>query len=323
MTTTIYTHPDCLKHNPGPDISYAPARLDCVAAALKTDTFAALHWSSEISVTEPDFLRVHDKDYLVDIFTPIPPETPRAFDADTWAVNGTAEALRAATGLVVTAVKDVAAGKTRNAFCLASPGGHHAEAAMALGFCFINHVAVGAALAQEMPEFKRVAVIDIDAHHANGTQSMFWNHPDRLCISLHEDSGLSGFAEETGRADNILNIPLPPECDSETYLTLFTDIVLAKLDAFKPDFIFVSAGFDACKNDPLANLALEIDDYVVLGRQLAAAANRLCDGRLVAVMEGGYNLEQLGACAAAFVSGLMDYHDEDASYPHYRCVSHE
>jgi acetoin utilization deacetylase AcuC-like enzyme len=306
MTTTIYTHPDCQKHNPGPDTSYAPARLNCVVEALKDTRFAELQWSSETFVTDADFLRVHDAEYLDDVFVPVRPETPRQFDTDTWAVSGTADALRAATGLVVMAVKDVARGETRNAFCLASPGGHHAEAAMASGFCFINHVAVGAALAQQALDFPRVAVIDIDAHHGNGTQSMFWNHPDRLCISLHEDSGLSGFADEKGRAENILNIPLQPGCDSAAYLAAFRDIALTKLEVFKPDFIFVSAGFDACGNDPLANLALEIGDYAIIGRELAAAADRLCAGRLVAIMEGGYNMNQLGKCAAAFVSGLME-----------------
>jgi acetoin utilization deacetylase AcuC-like enzyme len=305
MTTTIYTHPDCLKHNPGPDFSYAPARLNCVTEALKDERFVALKWSSETSATHEDFLRGHDSEYLDDVFAPVQSETPYQFDADTWAVSGTGDALRAATGLVVTAVKDVAMGKTRNAFCLASPGGHHAEAAMAQGFCFINHVAVGAVLAQQTLDFPRVAVIDIDAHHGNGTQSMFWNHADRLCISLHEDSGLSGFADETGRDNNILNIPLQPGCDSIDYLAAFKDIALARLEAFRPDFIFVSAGFDACRNDPLANLVLEISDYAVLGRELALAADRLCAGRLVSVMEGGYNLNQLGDCAAAFVSGLM------------------
>lgn len=305
MTTTIYTHPDCLKHNPGPDVSYAPARLNCVAEALKGKQFVALKWSSEACVTDADFLRVHDREYLDDVFAPVQPDAPRQFDTDTWAVSGTADSLRAATGLVVAAVKDVAMRKTRNAFCLATPGGHHAEVAMASGFCFINHVAVGAVLAQQTLGFPRVAVIDIDAHHGNGTQSMFWNHADRLCISLHEECGLSGFSDETGRADNILNIPLQAGCDSATYLALFKDIALTKLAAFKPDFIFVSAGFDACKNDPLAGLALEIGDYTILGQHLAAAADKLCAGRLVSVMEGGYNLSQLGDCAAAFVEGLM------------------
>lgn len=304
MSTTIYTHPDCLKHNPGPNTSYAPARLECVVDALKDARFDALSWSSEIALEHADLLRVHDQDYLDDVFAPISPEEPRQFDAHTWAVNGTEQALRAATGLVVAAVKDVAAQKTRHAFCLTSPGGHHAETAMALDFCFINHVAVGAALAQHLG-FARVAVIDIDAHHGNGTQNMFWNDPDRLCISLHEESGLSGFADETGRADNILNIPLPSGCDGAAYQSLFQEQVLPKLGDFKPDFIFVSAGFDACRNDPLATLTLDISDYQLLGHSLAAAANDLCEGRLVSVMEGGYNLEQLGDCAAAFVAGLM------------------
>lgn len=305
MRTTIYTHQDCALHNPGPDASYAPARLQCVLNSLKSLPSTRLGWSSETSLTDADLLRVHDTDYLKDVFTPIPHGTERQFDANTWAVSGTAAALRAATGLVISATNDVADGKIRNAFCIISPGGHHAEADMAQGFCFINHVAVGAAYAQESCGYARIAVVDIDAHHGNGTQSLFWNYPERLLISLHEDHGLSGFADETGRNDNICNIPLETGCTSTTYLAAFENIALAKLESFKPDFIFVSAGFDSCKNDPLAGLALEIDDYRILGQQLAMMADKLCAGRLVALMEGGYNLDQLGDCAAAFVSGLI------------------
>ena len=299
MSVTVYSHPDCKLHNPPPDATYAPHRLEVVENALKN--IPQLTWSSDAAFDRADALRVHTDDYLNTVLAER--KTPQLLGPDAWAVSGTADALRAATGLVTSAVRDVAAGKTQRAFCLTSPGGHHAEAEMAMGFCFINHVAVGAALAQIL-DFPRIAVVDIDAHHGNGTQAMFWNHSARLLISMHEE-GPSGHAHETGFADNILNIPLPHQTDGETYLKIFADRVMPKLDVFKPDFLFVSAGFDACEGDLLGQLKLKPQDYAPLGQQLADAANRLCGGRLVAVMEGGYNLATLGDCARAFVSGLM------------------
>lgn len=296
---TCYAHPDCQLHNPPPDPGYAPRRLKVVEPALQQ--IPALAWSLKATFDHTDALRVHTDEYLNIVLAAR--KSPQLLGTDAWAVSGTADALRAATGLVTSATRDVAAEKTQRAFCLISPGGHHAEAEMAMGFCFINHVAVGAALAQTLG-FPRVAVVDIDVHHGNGTQAMFWNHSTRLFVSMHED-GPSGHAHETGFADNILNIPLPHKMDGAAYLKIFSEKVIPKLNAFKPDFIFVSTGFDACEGDLLGQLNLQPQDFAPLGQQLANAANCLCGGRLVAVMEGGYNLSTLGDCASAFVSGLM------------------
>lgn len=302
--TSLYFHPDCLLHNPGPDPTYAPARINTIIDRLRM--MEGLNWPN-CKPASPNFLKLaHTQNHIDSILGFIPENEFRLFEKDTIATHGTTAAILASAGAVLTATKDVASEKTKNAFCLASPGGHHAEADMALGFCFANHIALAALYAQQMG-FKRVAVIDIDAHHGNGTQNIFWNYPDRFYISLHEANDLSGFADETGVQNNIFNIPVPHHSAGEDYLRIFVDKVEPALTVFQPDFIFVSAGFDAHREDPLARLGLETTDYDRLGNRLAALADNLCGGKLVALLEGGYNLDYLGDCVAAFVTGMNQY----------------
>ena len=175
---------------------------------------------------------------------------------------------------------------------------------MAQGFCFINHLAVAALYAQIHFGLKRIAILDIDAHHGNGVQNIFWNYPDRLYISVHEERSLSGLAHEKGVAENILNIPVPPGTNGAGYLSIFENVIVPKLMAFQPECLFLSVGFDGHHQDPLSNLALETEDYAWLARASSALADQLCHGRLVAILEGGYNLTYLGDCAVSFVSGL-------------------
>jgi acetoin utilization deacetylase AcuC-like enzyme len=306
MTTSLYTHEACFGHNPGPDPPYAPARLRSVLDALKADDYKNLLWSSADPALREDLLRVHTEEFIDRVLAPLPKGEQQAFDHDTWAVGGTADASLASTGLVLKAVRDVVGGKTRNAFCVVSPGGHHAEADMALGFCFINHVAVASLFAQEKLHIQKIAVIDIDVHHGNGTQNLFWNDPRKLFVSLHEENTLSGFANETGCAQNILNIQIPHGSGGDYYQHVYQAEVEPKLTAFAPDLILVSAGFDAHRLDPLGHLSLEVEDYRFLGSRLASLADRLSKGRLVGVLEGGYNLDYLSSSVAAFVTGLME-----------------
>ncbi len=300
MTPRLYFHPATLTHDPGPFPGMGPARLNAVRDAL--EGLGAWHTAAQAT---PDLLGlVHTGDYIDSVLAPIAPGEERAFDFETFAMSGTAEAALYSAGLVAEAVRAVVAGEAGRAFCLVSPGGHHAEADTAQGFCFFNHVAMAAAMAQAMPGVERVAVLDFDAHHGNGTQSLFWNHERRLLVSLHEETGLSGFAHERGSAGNVLNIPLPPGSGSDPYRRAMVDKALPKLAEFAPDLLIVSAGFDMHRDDPLASMRLETADYAWTGAELAALADTDCAGRVVAVLEGGYNLDHLGACAAAFVSGL-------------------
>ncbi len=301
----IYTHPACFKHDPGPVPGYAPLRLKAVIEALKGEKFRSLGWREPPALAPDELCLIHTPGFVADVLSPIAAGKERFFDKDTRAMCGTAEAALHASGAVLAATADVLSGITDKAFCIVSPGGHHAEAEAAIGFCFFNHIALAAIAAQKKMGVGKVAVVDFDAHHGNGTQGFFWNFDDRLFISLHEDTPLSGFAHETGAWNNILNIPLPKGSDGAFFRKAFEEKVIPKLTAFKPDVLFVSAGFDMHISDPLASLGLTEKDYGWIGTQLREAADSLCGGRLVAVLEGGYDLAALGASCAAFVEGMM------------------
>ena len=305
MTTRLYFHPACLDHDPGPRPGLAPARLHAVIEALRQPGFEALEWREASRIGHACLELVHTPEYVDAVLAPIPAGEQRAFDFETFATSGTAEAALYSAGGVLDAVTAVAAGQARNALCLASPGGHHAEAETAQGFCFFNHVAMGAVAALKMPGIARVAVLDFDAHHGNGTQSLFWSRESCCLVSLHEDLGLTGFRYERGAHDNILNLPLPPKSGSAVFRDAVDTGALPKIAALQPDLLLVSAGFDMHRDDPLADLCLEVEDYAWLGARLARFAGGLCHGRLVAVLEGGYNVDVLGYCAAAFVGGLI------------------
>ncbi|MBV8060583.1 MAG: histone deacetylase family protein [Alphaproteobacteria bacterium] len=276
-----------------------------VETALRRLPYPHLQWRTAQPATPANLLAIHTQKHIDAILQPIAPGTTRHYPPDTDATAGTASAIRAAAGLALQAVADVVSGKHQSAFCLCSPGGHHAEVEMASGFCFVNHVALAAVYAQQMG-MKRVAVVDIDVHHGNGTQAMFWNYPERLFISLHESASPTGHTHETGCAENILNIPLPPRTGGGKYIEILKHTVLEKLHAFAPDMLFVSAGLDAHQSDPLGNLFLATDDYKTIGSILASAAMTLCNGRLVSILEGGYNLSTLGNAAAAYITGIIE-----------------
>lgn len=300
----IYTHPACFKHNPSSCPRQAPHRIDLVLKALKTERFKSLGWREPSRFSPEELYAAHQPDYVADVLRPIKQGEERSIGLHSIAVEGTAEAALFAAGAVVLATSDVLSGATDKAFCVISPPGHHAEADAASGFCFFNNIALAALIAQKKGGLKKIAVLDFDAHHGNGTQSLFWNFEDRLFISLHEETPLSGLSHETGAWNNILNLPLPPRSGGVEFRRTFETAVNPKLEAFKPDLLFVSAGFDMHTHDPLSTLCLKEDDYKWLGESLRRTTQSLCQGRLVAALEGGYNLDVLGNCVAEFVAGI-------------------
>ncbi len=301
----IFAHPACLGHNPIRANGLAPARLRAAIDGLRGPLFSRLGWSSASSLPMDYLTLAHTPDYIQSILRPIPDGAEIDYDADTQAMSGTAQAALVSAGLIIQATQAVAAGAINKAFCLVSPGGHHAEADTAQGFCFFNHIAIAAIAAQTYWQKPKVAVIDFDAHHGNGTQSLFWNNADRLLISLHEDNDMTGLSGETGAFDNILNIPLPRKSDGAGFRAAFTAHVPEKLRTFQPDLLLVSSGFDMHRDDPLSSMQLEVEDYLWLGQQLRALADELTEGRLVSVLEGGYNLTALAECVAAYTHGLL------------------
>jgi acetoin utilization deacetylase AcuC-like enzyme len=306
MTTLLYSHPACLEHDPG---SYHPEssdRLRAVLEALSAEEFTLLDRREAPRAVLDDIARVHPRDLVEQLLAAVPKSGHVGIDADTIMSPGSGEAALRAAGAVCAAVDAVMAGEARNAFCAVRPPGHHAEPRRPMGFCLFNNVAVGALRARAVHGCARIAVVDFDVHHGNGTQAMFADDPDLLYASTHQSPLYPGTGgrDETG-VGNIVNVPLAPGSGTVAFQRAFNEIILPALEDFAPDFVFVSAGFDAHRRDPLANLDLVEADYDWATRRLAHIAARHSGERLVSVLEGGYNLAALGASAAAHVRALM------------------
>lgn len=228
-------------------------------------------------------------------------------DDDTVMMRHTLEASRVAAGGVCLAIDHVLAGQATNAFCVVRPPGHHAEPQRAMGFCFFNNVGVGAFHALDRHALARVAIIDFDVHHGNGTQKRAETEPSILYVSLHQAPLFpgTGFAHERGAHDNIVNIPLKPRTTSATYRQLFLERVWPRVAAFEPQLVLISAGFDAHAHDPLADIRLQSEDYYWLTREIAKMAWQCCEGRVVSVLEGGYHFKALGESAEQHLLGLV------------------
>lgn len=307
MNTLLFTHKACIEHDPGTHHPECPARLRAVLNALEAEEFQSLDRREAPRAEIDQIARVHDRGYVHAVLDAIPTEGRRALDGDTHVSPGSGEAALRAAGAACAAVDAVAAGEARNAFCAVRPPGHHAEQATAMGFCLFNNVAVAALHARAAHGLKRAAVIDFDVHHGNGTQAMFWNDAALFYASTHQSPLYpgTGSLRERGNFGNIVNAPLAPMSGSEEFRSAMAEAVLPALRAFEPDIVFISAGFDAHRADPLAMLNLENDDYAWATAELMAVADEYCGGRVVSTLEGGYDLNALAASAAAHVRALM------------------
>jgi acetoin utilization deacetylase AcuC-like enzyme len=306
MTTFLYTHPACLEHDPGRHHPESPARLRAVLAALDHPEFARLERCEAPEAAREDLLRVHPRRHVEGILGAVPETGHIAIDADTVLSPASGEAALRAAGAVVAAVDAVVAKEADNAFCAVRPPGHHAEPQRAMGFCLFNNAAIGALRAREVHRLARVAVVDFDVHHGNGTQAAFEADGTLFYASTHQYPFYpgTGAASETG-VGNIVNVPLRPMTGSSQFRLGVTQRILPALDAFRPELVLVSAGFDAHRSDPLAQLMLQEADYTWVTEKLLEIAHRHAAGRLVATLEGGYDLSALAASAAAHVRVLM------------------
>ncbi len=308
MTTALITHAACLEHDPGPYHPECPDRLRAVLKALDAPAFAALLREEAPRATMEQLIRVHPRG-IVEAVLAIRPEEGdvQNIDADTAMSHGSAEAALRAAGGAVHAVDLVMAGTVRNAFAAVRPPGHHAEPNRPMGFCLFNNAAIAARHAQVKHGLKRVAVVDFDVHHGNGTQAMFAENPDLFYASSHQSPFYPGTGEvwDRGIANNIVNVPLRARDSSDAFRHAWADTIIPELKAFAPDMLIVSAGFDAHRDDPLAQIRLETEDYAWVTEALLAVARDHGDGRLVSVLEGGYDLEALAASASVHVLGLM------------------
>jgi acetoin utilization deacetylase AcuC-like enzyme len=281
-------------------------RLRAIDAALAVPAFKGLKREKAPRAELSQIERLHPKAYVEMVQAEIPKQHHNWLDPDTVVSPGSWEAVLRATGAVIHAVDQVAGGEADNAFCAIRPPGHHAEPSRAMGFCLFNSVAVAALHARAAHGAERVAVVDFDVHHGNGTQDAFWTDKDLFYGSTHQMPLFpgTGALDETG-AGNIFNAPLKPGDDGEVFRAAFTDRILPALDAFAPDFLLVSAGFDAHLRDPLAQIRLLEADFAWVTEKLLEAAAKHSGGKLVSTLEGGYDLDALAASTAVHVTALM------------------
>ncbi len=308
MTTVVLTHGDCLRHENPPGHPESVDRLRAVTLALRSAEFAPLRWVDAPLASDEQILRAHSRGLLDQVRTSVPRSGFAALDADTTLSRGSLMAALRAAGAACAAVDLVMLGAAKNAFCATRPPGHHAEIATAMGFCIFNNVAIAARHALSYWNLARVAIVDFDVHHGNGTQDIVWVDPRIDYVSTHQSPLYpgTGTATERGASGNILNLPLTPNAGSKEFRASIEIEALPFLEDFYPELLLVSAGFDAHRADPLANLNLSETDFAWVTSLLCDIADRHCQGRIVSTLEGGYDLDALATSVAAHVRVLME-----------------
>ncbi|WP_370251142.1 histone deacetylase family protein [Nioella sp.] len=306
--TILMTNDAGLSHQMPPGHPEQIARLDHVNRALSAPEFDGLDRRPSPMAEESDLLLAHPASHVSAIRNAAPDTGFAALDPDTSMSPGTWEAALRGVGGCLAAVDAVLAGEAKNAFVATRPPGHHAEKARAMGFCLFGNVAIAAKHALERHGLSRVAIVDFDVHHGNGTQDLLWDEPRTLFISSHQMPLYpgTGAAHERGAHGNVINAPLSPGTDGVTMRSVYGSRLLRRVEEFEPELLLISAGFDAHEDDPLANLNWSTEDFAWLTRELCKVADATCAGRVVSSLEGGYNLDALAASVAVHVAGLME-----------------
>ncbi len=306
MVTRLYSHPIYLEHVTPPGHPERPDRLRAIERVLEDERFARLERMLAPEADPAAILLAHPQSFVDRVREAIPETGIRRGDADTSVSPKSWQAALTAVGAANAAVDDVFSGAADNVFVASRPPGHHAEKTTAMGFCLFNNAAIAARHAQKKHGAERVAIVDWDVHHGNGTQDIFWDDPSVLYCSTHQMPLYpgTGARDEIG-AGNIVNAPLAPRTGSDAFRDAFTSRVLPSVEAFQPDLIVISAGFDAHHRDPLAEINLTEADFDWATGQLMESAARHANGRLVSLLEGGYDLEGLAFSVAAHVGRLM------------------
>ena len=308
MKTGLITSDTYQNHNTGDG---HPEKIDRVTAVI--DNFKKLNnkkliWKKPVKFNKSLLEITHTSDYINFVEKSFPKQGLSFLDGDTIISPGSKDAITDAVGSIIAAIDSVQSKEFKNAFCAVRPPGHHAEKNKAMGFCIYNNVAVGAHYLLEKYKLKKVAIVDFDVHHGNGTQDIFYNDHRVLYISTHQFPYYpgSGSDQEKGKFNNIFNIPLPAGTNSEEYLNAY-EFVLKKLKEFKPEFILFSAGFDAHKDDPLAQLQLNSDDFYNLTKRTLELSKSCCSGKIVSILEGGYDLNALRESTEMHVNALLEF----------------
>ncbi len=304
MSTIIIQHDDCLRHNPGAKHPESAQRVKAVLSGL--EDIKGLQKLPAPRATTEQIVRVHPAEYWAGLLANEPTEGHFAIDPDTIMSQGSIDAALRASGGLCFAIDQILEAKALRAFCAVRPPGHHSEPETAMGFCLLNHVAIGAMHALENPGINRVAIIDFDVHHGNGTQAIFEQNPDVMYVSSHQSPLYpgTGHIEETG-VGNILNLPLAAGDGSEPFRAAWSKLGLPAIHSFEPDLILISAGFDAHQRDPLAQLELQDEDFRWLTEEICDLATDSSKGRVASILEGGYDLQALASASRAHVTGLL------------------
>ena len=307
MSLTIYTHADCLAHDPGTGHPENPMRLQGILRALDDSPLKSVITFAEAPLgTDAQVLLAHSPALLKQVKDAAPDSGTVSLDPDTHMSPGSLAAALRAVGATCQGVDDLMAGNGGPVFCATRPPGHHATPDHAMGFCLFNQVAIAAIHGREHHALDRVAIVDFDVHHGNGSQDIALGRDGIFYISTHQSPlypGTGSTAEN--RDNNVLNVPLHGGTGHRTYLAAFTEQVLPALEAWQPQLLLVSAGFDAHQGDPLAGMALTDETYRWLGEQLKGVADRYCEGRLLSSLEGGYNLDVLPGSVLAYLEGIL------------------
>ena len=308
MKTGLITSGTYQNHNTGDG---HPEKIDRVTVVI--DNFKKLDnkdlvWKKPSKFDRSLLEITHNSDYINFVEKSFPEKGLSFLDGDTIVSPGSKDATSDAVGSIITAIDGVQNKDFKNAFCAVRPPGHHAEKNKAMGFCIYNNVAVGANYLINKYKLKKIAIIDFDVHHGNGTQDIFYDNEKVLYISTHQYPYYpgSGTNDEKGKHNNILNIPLPAGTTSEEYLNAY-EFVLNKINEFKPEFILLSAGFDAHKDDPLAQLQLESKDFYSITKRTLELSKQYCDGKVVSILEGGYDLQALQESTEMHVKALLEF----------------
>jgi acetoin utilization deacetylase AcuC-like enzyme len=306
VKTLYYSHPDFLFHETGTGHPECADRLRYIEKALAAPEFLSLVRQTPPLGTEQQIRLIHPQFHIDAILEAIPEQGKHYLDPDTVLSPGSRLAAFRAVGAVCDAVDIVLTGKADNAFCAIRPPGHHAEPRLAMGFCLFNNIAIAASYARQHYQLERIAIVDFDVHHGNGTQIAFYNQPNVLYASSHEMPNYpgTGYPSETG-VGNIINVPLAAGDSGLEFRQKYNNIILPAVKSFSPDLLLISAGFDAHKDDPLASILLVEDDFKWITQELMAIADNCCNGRIISALEGGYNLKALAASVAVHVETLM------------------
>ena len=308
MKTGLITSNSYQEHDTGPGHPEQIARVSVIIENLKKLNNKDILWKTPSTISEDIIKDVHDASYIDIIKNSFPFKGFSSLDGDTIISPGSKNATFDAAGSIITAIDGVQNKAFKNAFCSVRPPGHHCNKNKAAGFCILNNIAIGAKYLLNKYNYKKVAIIDFDVHHGNGTQDIFYENKNVLFISTHQYPYYPGTGSEyeRGKFNNIYNIPLPAGTTSEEYLNAF-EFALKRLKEFKPEFVLISAGFDSHIKDPLAQFKLETEDFYTITKRILETSKKFCNGKVVSILEGGYDLEALKDSAKRHVDALIEF----------------